>query len=63
MVTLGEFIRWLVYTADRAYRRAAAWLLRRDRLVTGSERKFRAPRMCQSGPGYDIKKVALIDLE
>ena len=48
MVTLGEIVRWLVYTLDNAYRRIAARLLRRDQLVAGSERKFRA--LLESAP-------------
>jgi diguanylate cyclase (GGDEF)-like protein/PAS domain S-box-containing protein len=48
MVTLGEILRWLIYSADSAYRRIAARLLRRDRLVAGTERKFRA--LLESAP-------------
>ena len=48
MVTLGEIVRWFVYTADALFRRVSARLLRRDRLVAGSERKFRA--LLESAP-------------
>src|SRR6478752_7291575 len=48
MVTLGEIVRWFVYTTHNLYRRFAAWLLRRDRLVAGTERKFRA--LLESAP-------------
>ncbi len=42
MVTLGEFIRWLIYRTRRAYYRFIRRLMRGDRLLWGSERKFRA---------------------
>ncbi len=42
MVTLGEILRWLVYRLSNVYYRVAAVLMRRDRLLLGSERKFRA---------------------
>jgi diguanylate cyclase (GGDEF)-like protein/PAS domain S-box-containing protein len=42
MVTLGEVVRWLLYTVSHLYFRVAGVLMRRDRLVSGSERKFRA---------------------
>jgi PAS domain S-box-containing protein len=42
MVTLGEIVRWCVYTLSSLYNRVAARLLGRDRLLSGSERKFRA---------------------
>ena len=48
MVTLGEIVRWFIYTVDGFYRRIAAWVLRRDSLVAGSERKFRA--LLESAP-------------
>lgn len=48
MVTLGEIVRWFVYTVDAIYRRISARLLRRDRLVASSERKFRA--LLESAP-------------
>jgi diguanylate cyclase (GGDEF)-like protein/PAS domain S-box-containing protein len=41
MVTLGEIVRWIVYRLRRAYYRVARRLLRGDRLLFGSERKFR----------------------
>ncbi len=42
MVTLGEAVRWVIYTVGGLYQRLAARLLRRDRLVARSERRFRA---------------------
>jgi diguanylate cyclase (GGDEF)-like protein/PAS domain S-box-containing protein len=49
MATLGEIIRWIAINVEligrslrRAYRRAAARLLRRDQLVAATERKFSA---------------------
>ena len=55
MATLGEAIRWLGLTVQalhrwlgRRYRRIVARLLRRDQLVAGSERKFRA--LLESAP-------------
>ncbi|HYF27275.1 MAG TPA: EAL domain-containing protein [Baekduia sp.] len=48
MATLGEIVRWVVYTVSRWYYRAAARLMRRDRLLSGSERKFRA--LLESAP-------------
>jgi diguanylate cyclase (GGDEF)-like protein/PAS domain S-box-containing protein len=48
MVTLGEFFRWIVYHVRRAYYRIARRLLRGDRLLFGSERKFRG--LLESAP-------------
>jgi diguanylate cyclase (GGDEF)-like protein/PAS domain S-box-containing protein len=41
MVTLGEILRWIAYRLRRVYYRVVRRLLRGDRLVFGSERKFR----------------------
>ncbi len=41
MITLGEFFRWVVYHSRNGYYRIARRLLRGDRLLFGSERKFR----------------------
>jgi diguanylate cyclase (GGDEF)-like protein/PAS domain S-box-containing protein len=41
MVTLGEVVRWIVYRIQRLYYRIVRRLMRRDRLLWGSERKFR----------------------
>ncbi len=41
MVTLGEMVRWVVYRLQRVYFRVVRRLMRRDRLLWGSERKFR----------------------
>ncbi|MGI8800908.1 MAG: putative bifunctional diguanylate cyclase/phosphodiesterase [Solirubrobacteraceae bacterium] len=48
MVTLGEFLRWIVYRLRSLYYRILRRLLRRDRLVWGSERKFRG--LLESAP-------------
>jgi len=48
MATLGEILRWVVYTASHAYYRLAARVMRRDRLLSGSEKKFRA--LLESAP-------------
>ncbi|MDX6664175.1 MAG: hypothetical protein QOG68_381, partial [Solirubrobacteraceae bacterium] len=48
MVTLAEIARWFVYTVAAGYRAAAMWLLRRDQIVAGTERKFRA--LLESAP-------------
>lgn len=48
MVTLSEAVRWVVYKLSNAYFRVAGWLMKRDRLVLGSERKFRA--LLESAP-------------
>jgi diguanylate cyclase (GGDEF)-like protein/PAS domain S-box-containing protein len=41
VVTLGEIVRWIVYRTKIAYYRVLRALLRGDRLLWGSERKFR----------------------
>jgi diguanylate cyclase (GGDEF)-like protein/PAS domain S-box-containing protein len=48
MVTLGEVARWIVYRLRSAYYRLAWRLMRRDRLLWGSERKFRG--LLESAP-------------
>lgn len=48
MVTLGEILRWCIYTVSGFYRRVVARLLRRDKLLVGSERRFRA--LLESAP-------------
>lgn len=48
MVTLSEILRWIVNRVSTAYRRTSAWLMRRDVLLLGSEKKFRA--LLESGP-------------
>jgi diguanylate cyclase (GGDEF)-like protein/PAS domain S-box-containing protein len=48
MVTLVEVLRWVVHTISTAYYRVAAIAMRRDRLVSGSERKFKA--LLESAP-------------
>src|SRR5438309_265800 len=55
MGTIGEILRWCGVTGhairrryERSYRRLLARLLRRDQLVAGSERKFRA--LLESAP-------------
>ncbi|MGH2840969.1 MAG: putative bifunctional diguanylate cyclase/phosphodiesterase [Solirubrobacteraceae bacterium] len=48
MVTLGEIVRWIVYRVKRGYYRFARRLLRGDRLLWRSERKFRA--LLESAP-------------
>jgi diguanylate cyclase (GGDEF)-like protein/PAS domain S-box-containing protein len=42
MVTLSEIIRWFVYRISSIYSRIAWKILRRDRLLSGSEKRFRA---------------------
>ena len=42
MVTLSEIIRWFGFRISSVYYRLAAVLMRRDRLLVGSERKFRS---------------------
>jgi diguanylate cyclase (GGDEF)-like protein/PAS domain S-box-containing protein len=42
MATFGEIVRWFVFTIQRGYGRLAARLLRRDVLLMGSERRFKA---------------------
>jgi diguanylate cyclase (GGDEF)-like protein/PAS domain S-box-containing protein len=48
MATLGELVRWIVLHADRVYRRIAVRVMRRDVLLVGSERRFRA--LLESAP-------------
>jgi diguanylate cyclase (GGDEF)-like protein/PAS domain S-box-containing protein len=48
MVTLGEVVRWIVYKLRSAYYRVAWRLMRRDRLLWGSERKFQG--LLESAP-------------
>ena len=48
MVTLGEIVRWIVYRTKIAYFRVVRALLRGDRLLWGSERKFRG--LLESAP-------------
>ncbi len=48
MVTLGEILRWIVYRWKVAYYRVVRRLMRGDRLLGGSERKFRA--LLESAP-------------
>ena len=42
MVTLSEIIRWIAFRISSAYYRLVGALMRRDRLLLGSERKFRS---------------------
>ncbi len=42
MITLSEIVRWFLYRFSNLYYRVAKVLMRRDRLLLGSERKFRA---------------------
>jgi diguanylate cyclase (GGDEF)-like protein/PAS domain S-box-containing protein len=48
VVTLGEILRWIVYHARSAYFRFIRRVMRGDRLLGGSERKFRA--LLESAP-------------
>ena len=48
MVTLGEILRWIVYRWKIAYYHVLRVLLRGDRLLWGSERKFRG--LLESAP-------------
>ncbi len=48
MITLSELVRWIVYRLKRTYYRLARRLLRGDRLLWRSERKFRA--LLESAP-------------
>jgi diguanylate cyclase (GGDEF)-like protein/PAS domain S-box-containing protein len=48
MITLSEIARWVVYRVSSFYYRVAGKLMRRDRLLSGSERKFRA--LLESAP-------------
>ena len=41
MITLAEMLRWFTYKVSSLYYRIGGKLMRRDRLVSGSERKFR----------------------
>ena len=42
MITLGELVRWILYRTRSSYYRLMRRLMRGDRLLWGSERKFRA---------------------
>jgi len=42
VITLGEVVRWILYRARSAYFAIVRRLMRGDRLLWGSERKFRA---------------------
>jgi diguanylate cyclase (GGDEF)-like protein/PAS domain S-box-containing protein len=42
MITLGEFVRWLLYRTRSLYFQILRRLMRGDRLLWGSENKFRA---------------------
>ncbi|MEA2190649.1 MAG: hypothetical protein QOI73_770, partial [Solirubrobacteraceae bacterium] len=48
MVTLGEILRWIAYRSRSAYYRVIRRLMRGDRLLWGSERRFRA--LLESAP-------------
>ena len=48
MVTIAEIARWFAYRISSAYYRFIAVLTRRDKLLSGSERKFRA--LIESAP-------------
>ena len=48
MVTLAEIFRWIIYSVAAGYRAVAMWLLRRDKIIAGTERKFRA--LLESAP-------------
>jgi PAS domain S-box-containing protein len=48
VVTLGELLRWIVYRTRSSYYRLVRRLMRGDRLLWGSERKFRA--LLESAP-------------
>jgi diguanylate cyclase (GGDEF)-like protein/PAS domain S-box-containing protein len=48
MVTLSEILRWIVYRLDAVYNTLAVRAMRRDQLLVGSERKFRA--LLESAP-------------
>jgi PAS domain S-box-containing protein len=52
MVTLGEFLRWVYYSVSAVYNRIARRVLRRDRLLLGSERRFRA--LMESAPDATV---------
>jgi len=42
MITIGEFLRWILYLTRTLYFQVLRRLMRGDRLLWGSERKFRA---------------------
>ena len=48
MVTLSEILRWFVYKLGAFYRALAVRAMRRDQLLVGSERRFRA--LLESAP-------------
>jgi diguanylate cyclase (GGDEF)-like protein/PAS domain S-box-containing protein len=48
VITFGEFLRWVVYRTRSAYYRLVRRLMRGDRLLWGSEHKFRA--LLESAP-------------
>jgi diguanylate cyclase (GGDEF)-like protein/PAS domain S-box-containing protein len=48
VVTLGEIVRWIAYRSRSAWYRVVRRLMRGDRLLWGSERKFRA--LLESAP-------------
>jgi len=48
MVTLSEVLRWLVYRLSAVYNALAVRAMRRDQLLVGSEKKFRA--LLESAP-------------
>jgi len=48
VATVGEILRWILHRISSAYNRVAVKVLRRDRLLSGSERKFRA--LLESAP-------------
>jgi diguanylate cyclase (GGDEF)-like protein/PAS domain S-box-containing protein len=48
MVTLSEIFRWIVYRLSAAYNALAVRAMRRDHLLVGSEKKFRA--LLESAP-------------
>jgi len=48
MATVGEIVRWIVNRLRKAYYRVVRRVMRRDRLLWGSERKFRG--LLESAP-------------
>ncbi|MEO7197772.1 MAG: EAL domain-containing protein [Solirubrobacterales bacterium] len=52
MIVLGEILRWICYRVSGLYMRFARAVMRRDRLVIGSERKFRA--LLESAPDATV---------